>query len=53
MVLELDLDLSNSFIRCQDVHPSTVPSHLRSKMVPQGEQWFDRIRDYLLRLDNL
>jgi hypothetical protein len=53
MVLELDLDLSNSFIRCQDVHPAAVPSHLRSKMVPQGEQWFDRICDCLLHMDNM
>jgi len=54
MVLELDLDLSDSSVGCQDVHPVAVPTHFRDTcMVPQDQQRLDRFRCSLLRLDNL
>jgi hypothetical protein len=53
MVLELNLDISISSVRCQDVHPVTIPSHLHSALVSQGQHWVDRVRCCLLRLDEL
>ena len=51
LVLELDLDLSNSTLRCQIVNPDPVPSHLSPDDVSEFEYWPHHFRLPLVLLD--
>ena len=53
MVLELNMDLSSSSVRRQDVHSAAVSTHLSPIMVSQGQHWLDRICGRVLHLDKL